>query len=90
MSISADAAKTIVLMAKTRDACNVQVQDADGDNLLHIDGDYVPYGFGIGGGDYLELTIDVETGKVVGWNPEAFKKALNERFQQDIDEDSFD
>lgn len=90
MSTSADAAKTIVLFAKTRDTANVQVKDADGDNLLHIDGDYVPFGFGIGGGDYLELSIDVATGKVIGWDPEAFKKALNERFQKDIDEDTFD
>ncbi|MNI67733.1 hypothetical protein D3C73_1233800 [compost metagenome] len=83
-------AKTIVLMAKTRDACNVQVLDNDGDRIYHIDGDYVPYGFGIGGGDYLELTIDIETGKVVGWNPETFKKAFEERLQKDIDEDTFD
>ncbi|MNR56307.1 hypothetical protein D3C85_1768540 [compost metagenome] len=43
-----------------------------------MDGDYVPYGFGIGGGDYLELAIDVETGKVVGWDPEKFKHGVSE------------
>lgn len=30
---------------------------------------YVPSDIGIGGGDYIELTIDTETGKVEGWEP---------------------
>jgi len=29
---------------------------------------YIPDGLGIGGGDYVELSIDIETGKVVGWS----------------------
>ena len=30
---------------------------------------YVPRGLGIGGDDYLELEIDIETGKIRGWKP---------------------
>ncbi|MNL53741.1 hypothetical protein D3C87_1770120 [compost metagenome] len=71
-------AKTVTIYAKTRDQANVQVTDEDGQDILHVDGDYVPYGFGIGGGDYLELAIDVETGKVVGWDPEKFKHGVSE------------
>ncbi len=29
---------------------------------------YVPYDIGIGGGDDVFLTIDIDTGMVVGWN----------------------
>ena len=28
---------------------------------------YVPSGFGIGGGDYIELEIDFETGQILNW-----------------------
>ena len=30
---------------------------------------YVPHGIGIGGGDTINLTIDMATGKVSGWVP---------------------
>lgn len=30
---------------------------------------YVPYIKGIGGGDYIEIEIDNDTGKIVGWVP---------------------
>lgn len=29
---------------------------------------YVPEGIGIGGGDYIEFDVDVETGQIIGWN----------------------
>ena len=29
---------------------------------------YVPRGIGIGGGDDVELDIDIETGQIIGWN----------------------
>lgn len=31
---------------------------------------YVPCGLGIGSGDDVELTIDVMTGRIVGWDPQ--------------------
>jgi hypothetical protein len=30
---------------------------------------YVPYGLGIGGSDYLELKVDIETGQILNWKP---------------------
>lgn len=30
---------------------------------------YVPHGIGIGGGDYIRLTIDMQTGKIANWMP---------------------
>jgi len=41
-----------------------------GDLVECIDADgYVPYIAAIGGGDYIVIDIDNETGKVVGWVP---------------------
>jgi hypothetical protein len=76
----------MTIFAKTRDAANVQVKSEGGQNILHVDGDYVPYGFGIGGGDYLKLTIDVETGTIVGWDPEKFKQGVSEWLTQNTNE----
>jgi hypothetical protein len=50
--------------AKCSDMCYASVPELG----LEKDG-YVPRGLGIGGGDYIELTIDTETGKVDGWKP---------------------
>jgi hypothetical protein len=36
-----------------------------------IDG-YVPSDCGIGGGDYLEMTVDLSTGKIQNWNRDEF------------------
>jgi hypothetical protein len=30
---------------------------------------YVPRGLGIGGGDYVSLMIDTETGRILDWKP---------------------
>jgi hypothetical protein len=43
------------------------IQDKNGKTILDHDG-YVP-DFFFGGGDYIELTIDNETGKIEGWKP---------------------
>jgi hypothetical protein len=83
-------AKHMAIFAKTRDCANVRVTDTDGQDILHVDGDYVPYGLGIGGGDYLELTIDIETGMVVGWDAEKVKKELDERQLLAADEEPLD
>ena len=40
---------------------------------------YVPNIPGIGGGDYIEIEIENETGKIVGWKPltiETYKEAI--------------
>lgn len=31
---------------------------------------YVPHGIGVGGGDDMFIEVDIDTGKIVGWNDE--------------------
>lgn len=50
------------VQAKCSDLCHVSYP-----NGKESDG-YVPEAIGIGGGDYIELKIDIETGQVQGWN----------------------
>lgn len=54
----------IQIIAKCSDCCNVKVPDLD----LEKQG-YVPRDLGIGGGDYIQLVINNETGKIDGWIP---------------------
>ncbi len=64
------------ISAKCSDLCFTKIAELN----LFKDG-YVPYGLGIGGGDYVDLTIDTETGKILGWKPltdTQLKKALKE------------
>lgn len=44
------------------------VVDDDGDVIFEHDG-YVPNIPAIGGGDYFEMEIDNDTGKIMGWTP---------------------
>lgn len=37
---------------------------------------YVPDNLGIGGGDYIDIEVDVETGRIIGWNTEAVKEFM--------------
>ncbi len=52
--------KILSVNAKCSDMCFVSAG-----NLEH-DG-YVPRNLGIGGWDYIELDIDIETGRILGW-----------------------
>ena len=59
--------KTISVSAKCSDLCFVQVYDDQHECVKEHDG-YVPEIFPQGGGDYLEFTIDVDTGQIVDWH----------------------
>jgi hypothetical protein len=61
------------ITAKCDDRCSVNAGD------LQSQG-YVPRNLGIGGGDYIRLTIDTETGKVEGWKP-LTQEALTDAFE---------
>lgn len=50
------------IVAKCDDRCNIEFP-----NGKSYSG-YVPRNIGVGGGDYLRLEIDCETGRVVGWS----------------------
>lgn len=58
----------IFISVKCSDSCDYAVVDDQGNYILEGDG-YVPRNWGVGGGDYVKLTIDNETGKIVGWVP---------------------
>ena len=58
----------IFISAKCSDLCHYKVVDDQGIYILEGDG-YVPENWGVGGGDYVELTIDNKTGRIVGWVP---------------------
>lgn len=58
--------KTVKITGKVSDMFSLTAHNENGDFLGEYQG-YVPkeiFGYG---GDYIELTIDLETGKIVGW-----------------------
>ena len=57
----------LCITAKCSDLCNA-VYIADNDNEHNSDS-YVPENIGIGGGDYIELEIDMKTGQIINWIP---------------------
>lgn len=59
----------VKVTAKCSDLCFVQVCDAKGNTIAEHDG-YVPeFMPGEHFGDYIELEIDVKSGKILNWKP---------------------
>jgi hypothetical protein len=59
----------VKVTAKCSDLCSVEVLDVDGKVLAEHNG-YVPkFMPGEHYGDYVELDIDIATGKILNWNP---------------------
>lgn len=54
--------RILAVSGKCSDMCSVVFP-----NRKEKDG-YVPRGICLGGGDYLDVMIDIDTGKVVGWD----------------------
>ena len=52
------------ITAKCDDRCSVVIAGKN----IKVQG-YVPHNLGIGGGDYIRLTIDTTNGQIVGWKP---------------------
>lgn len=52
--------------AKSNDTNYVEVFDDDGNVVAEKDG-YFPEGLGLGGGDYVEFEIDIDTGQILNW-----------------------
>ena len=70
------------ISAKSSDLNSIHFKAKNGKVTKSNDYAYVPKGISIGGGDYVELSIDTETGQIIGWKPisdedviEAIKKA---------------
>lgn len=58
----------LTVSGKVSDMCTVGLYGAGGKHILTHNG-YVPRDLGIGGGDYIELEIDTDTGKILNWQP---------------------
>lgn len=57
----------ISLFMKHNDCASITISDGD-KNIVEHDG-YMPYLNSFIGGDDTQLTIDNETGKIIGWEP---------------------
>ena len=55
------------ISSKSSDLNSIQYKDKNGKVTKSNDYAYVPEGIGIGGGDYVELDIDMETGQILNW-----------------------
>lgn len=56
--------RKLTISAKCSDTCFATL-DNNGDR--HEREGYVPRGMGIGGGDYIEFSIDLDTGTILNW-----------------------
>jgi hypothetical protein len=81
--------KTVSLNAKCSDLCFMSLKNDTGATLIGHGG-YVPGFFpGKHGGDYIELEIDMDTGKILNWNPTTDK--INEDIGKwELEEDQQD
>lgn len=59
--------KTITVSAKCSDCFFLSGKTENGEHIEY-DG-YVPGGLNIGSGDYIQFTLDLETGKILNWKP---------------------
>lgn len=60
--------RIIKIVAKCSDLFDLKVSGNNDDpcNGIKHEG-YVPYGLGLGGGDYIRLQIDADTGQILNW-----------------------
>ena len=66
----------ISISAKCSDVFDMSLHNDTGSQHGEDYDGYVPSGIGVGGGDYLELEIDIETGKIRGWKPLTVSQVL--------------
>lgn len=57
---------TVNIQAKCNDMCSVGLRTESGQ--VFCSHGYVPE-MGIGGGDYIDLEINVQTGQILNWKP---------------------
>jgi hypothetical protein len=78
-------AKVIKVHAKPCDAGGYSLVDQDGEVIHDKPDDYVPGWFPDGGGDYIVLDIEIDTGKILNWTPPT-RKQLEKWIEKDGDE----
>jgi hypothetical protein len=60
--------RTLRIQAKCKDLCHATYTDEDETGKKLENHGYVPGGLGIDdGSDYIDITIDIDTGKIVDW-----------------------
>lgn len=60
--------KTLSFTAKCSDCFGGTFYNEKDQAVKEIDG-YVPRDLGMGGGDYIEMEIDLATGQILDWKP---------------------
>jgi hypothetical protein len=80
--------KTITISAKCSDMFSASLQN-DGETVKRTEGDILD-GFAIGGGDYVTFTLDIATGKIVGFDPEEANRAFDKLVNPTEDEEDID
>lgn len=64
------------ISSKSSDLNSIQYETNKGEVIKSNDYAYVPDDIGIGGGDYVELEIDMETGQILNWKPVSEAKII--------------
>lgn len=77
--------KKVNVHIKVRDEGVYTFYDQDDVEQLYLEGEYVPGIFPAGGGDYLELDIDLETGQILNWNEAKVRNYLPDLFNRNRD-----
>lgn len=76
--------RTVKISAKVNDLFTLFVSTPDGSRDYCYDG-YVPEFFPDGGGDYLNLDIDINTGQILNWKKPSSQE-LGEFISEECDE----
>lgn len=76
----------IIISAKCSDCCFTDLIDETGNSIITRDG-YVPSFMPDGGGDYVELDIDPDTGRILNWTAtkESIEEYINETAEENDD-----
>lgn len=61
-------AKYLTVCAKVSDCFGGELINENNEDVYHYDG-YVPTDLGIGGGDYIEFKLNLDTGQIMNWKP---------------------
>ena len=65
------------ISSKSSDLNSISYKDKNGKVTEGGDYSYVPEGIGIGGGDFVELDIDTETGQILNWKALTDKQVID-------------
>lgn len=80
----------LVIYAHSRDCNTVTAHSDEGDSieLTNYTSGYVPLGMCIGGGDDIQLEIDIATGKILDWDTAKVRARIAEMTKKDEEDDS--